>query len=53
MAEFPALVGKAGDAADARGLTQRVQIVNQIAAVTQNWLGHGTDPRGKFQRLGR
>ena len=52
-AEFPALVGKAGDAADARGLTQRVQIVNQIAAVTQNWLGHGTDPRGKFQRLGR
>lgn len=52
-AEFPALVGKAGDEADARGLTQRVQIVNQIAAVTQNWLGNGADPRGSFSRLGR
>ena len=52
-AEFPALVGKAGDEADARGLTQRVQIVNQIAAVTQNWLGNGADPRGTFTRLGR
>ena len=51
-AEFPALVGKAGDEADARGLTQRVQIVNQIAAVTQNWLGSGADPRGTFSRLG-
>lgn len=52
-AEFPALVGKAGDEADARGLTQRVQIVNQIAAVTRNWLGSGADPRGTFSRLGR
>ncbi|ABL70082.1 DUF6778 family protein [Paracoccus denitrificans] len=52
-AEFPALVGKAGDEAEARGLTQRVQIVNQIAAVTQNWLGRGADPRGSFQRRGR
>ncbi|KGJ09806.1 hypothetical protein EQ718_13290 [Paracoccus versutus] len=52
-AEFPALVGRAGDEADAKGLTQRVQIVNQIAAVTQNWLGRGTDPRGSFQRRGR
>lgn len=52
-AEFPALVGKAGDEADARGLTQRVQIVNRIAAVTQNWLGRGPDPRGSFQRRGR
>lgn len=52
-AEFPALVGRAGDEADAKGLTQRVQIVNQIAAVTQNWLGRGPDPRGTFQRRGR
>lgn len=52
-AEFPALVGAAGDEADARGLTQRVQIVNQIALVTQNWLGTGPDPRGSFQRRGR
>ncbi|CAM3187323.1 hypothetical protein SAMN04488021_12022 [Paracoccus aminovorans] len=52
-AEFPALVGRAGDEADAKGLTQRVQIVNQIAAVTQNWLGRGADPRGTFQRRGR
>ncbi|RDW12297.1 DUF6778 family protein [Paracoccus thiocyanatus] len=52
-AEFPALVGRAADAAEARGLTQRVQIVDQIAAVTQNWLGRGTDPRGSFQRRGR
>ena len=52
-AEFPALVGKAGDEADAKGLTQRVQIVNRIAAVTQNWLGGGADPRGTFQRRGR
>ena len=52
-AEFPALVGKAGDEADAKGQTQRVQIVNRIAAVTQNWLGKGPDPRGTFQRRGR
>ncbi|WP_199261678.1 DUF6778 family protein [Paracoccus binzhouensis] len=52
-AEFPALVGKAADAAEARGQTQRVQIVNQIALVTQNWLGSGPDPRGSFQRRGR
>ncbi|WP_223191510.1 DUF6778 family protein [Paracoccus thiocyanatus] len=52
-AEFPALVGRAADEAEARGLTQRVQIVDQIAAVTQNWLGRGTDPRGSFQRRGR
>lgn len=52
-AEFPALVGAAGDEADARGMTQRVQIVNQIALVTQNWLGTGPDPRGTFQRRGR
>lgn len=52
-AEFPALVGKAGDEADAAGNTQRVQIVNHIAAVTQNWLGKGADPRGKYSRLGR
>ncbi|MEF9603676.1 hypothetical protein O4J55_15500 [Paracoccus sp. PXZ] len=52
-AEFPALVGRAADEAEAKGLTQRVQIVNQIAAVTQNWLGRGADPRGSFQRRGR
>ena len=52
-AEFPALVGKAGDEADAAGNTQRVQIVNHVAAVTQNWLGKGADPRGKYSRLGR
>ncbi|GLK65478.1 hypothetical protein F8A10_03640 [Paracoccus kondratievae] len=53
-AELPALVGQAGDAADARGQTQRVQIVNHIALVTQNWLGRGgPDPRGAFQRRGR
>lgn len=52
-AEFPALVGKAGDEADARGLTQRVQIVNHIAAVTQNWLGKGADPRTQYSRMGR
>ncbi|HRM75907.1 MAG TPA: hypothetical protein PLI13_14550, partial [Paracoccus sp. (in: a-proteobacteria)] len=51
-AEFPALVGKAGDEADAKGNTQRVQIVNHVAAVTQNWLGKGADPRGKYSRLG-
>ena len=52
-AELPALVGKAGDAADERGLTQRIQVVNHIAAVTQNWLGRGEDPRGTFSRRGR
>lgn len=52
-AEFPALVGDAGDKADEQGNTQRVQIVNHIAAVTQNWLGKGADPRGKYSRLGR
>jgi hypothetical protein len=52
-ADFPALVGKAGDDADAKGLTQRVQVVNQIALVTRNWLGDGPDPRGTFTRLGR
>lgn len=52
-AEFPALVGKAGDEADAKGNTQRVQIVNHVAAVTQHWLGKGADPRGKYSRLGR
>ncbi len=52
-AEFPALTGKAGDDADARGLTQRVQIVNHIAAVTQNWLGQGPDPRTHYSRMGR
>ncbi len=53
LAELPALVGKAGDEADAKGRTQRVQIVDHIAVVTQNWLGQGADPRGKFSRLGR
>ncbi len=52
-AEFPALTGKTGDEADARGLTQRVQIVNHIAAVTQNWLGKGPDPRTHYSRMGR
>lgn len=52
-AELPALVGKAGDEADAQGLTQRVQVVNHLAAVTQNWLGNGADPRGSFSRRGR
>jgi hypothetical protein len=52
-AEFPAMVGDEGDAADAKGLTQRVQIVNHVALVTQNWLGKGPDPRGKYSRLGR
>ena len=52
-AEFPALTGKTGDEADARGLTQRVQIVNHIAAVTQNWLGKGPDPRTDDSRMGR
>lgn len=52
-ADFPALTGKAGDQADARGFTQRAQIVNHIAAVTQNWLGYGKDVRGGFSRLGR
>ncbi len=52
-AEFPALTGKTGDEADARGLTQRVQIVNHIAAVTQNWLGQGPDPRTHYSRMGR
>ena len=52
-AEFPALTGKTGDEADARGLTQRVQIENHIAAVTQNWLGKGPDPRTHYSRMGR
>lgn len=52
-ADLPALVGKAGDEADAKGLTQHVQVVNHIAAVTQNWLGNGADPRTTFSRRGR
>ena len=52
-AEFPAMVGDEGDAAEAKGLTQRVQIVNRIAAVTQNWLGKGPDPRTHYSRMGR
>lgn len=52
-AEFPAMVGQAGDEADAQGMTQRVQIVNHIAAVTQNWLGQGADPRMHYSRMGR
>lgn len=53
LADLPALTGKAGDEADAKGFTQRVQIVNHIAAVTRNWLGHGQDMRKSFSRLGR
>lgn len=52
-ADLPALVGQAGDEADEQGLTQHVQVVNHIAAVTQNWLGNGGDPRTTFSRRGR
>ncbi|MFD1880292.1 DUF6778 family protein [Paracoccus pacificus] len=52
-ADFPGLTGSAAVAADAAGNTERRQIVNHIAVVTQNWLGSGPDPRGGFNRMGR
>lgn len=52
-ADFPGLTGDAAAASDAAGNTERRQIVKHIAAVTQNWLGHGPDPRGAFTRSGR
>lgn len=33
--------------------SNRAEIVSHIAAVTQNWLGRGADPRTTFQRFGR
>ncbi|AXC48519.1 hypothetical protein DRW48_01300 [Paracoccus suum] len=34
-------------------LDNRAEIVAHIAAVTQNWLGRGADPRVTFNRFGR
>lgn len=52
-AEMPGLTGDAAKQADARGYTQRAEIVNHLSKVTANWLGYGEDPRGAFNRTGR
>ena len=53
-ADKAALVGNAAADADARGYTQRVEIVEHLSTVIRHWLGRGgADPRGSFSRLGR
>jgi len=51
-ADLPALVGERARDAVARGVTQRVRIVDHIAKVTAAWLGNGPDPRNRFVRFG-
>ena len=52
-AETPGLTGDAAKQAEARGYSQRDEIVNHLSRVTSNWLGYGDDPRGGFNRTGR
>ncbi len=51
-ADLPAFVGRKARAAEARGQTQRVRIVDHIAKVTASWLGTGSDPRNSFVKFG-
>ncbi len=52
-ADIEAFVGAQATAANAAGQTQKVRIINHIAAVTAGWLGVGPDPRREFGGLGR
>lgn len=53
-ADKAAVVGAAAADADARGITQKVEITQHIAAVTRHWLGLPVpDPRRNFSRTGR
>lgn len=51
-ADIEAFTGAEADAADARGETQRVRIVQHLAATTAGWLGLGPDNRKTFSRMG-
>ncbi|MFB2531962.1 DUF6778 family protein [Paracoccus sp. p4-l81] len=53
QADLPALVGEAGNEADRKGFTQKVQIEQHLAKVTAGWLGIGPDVRSSFVRSGR
>ncbi len=52
-ADLEALVGASAIAGAINGNTQRVRIVNHIAAVTRGWLGFGPDQRRTFASIGR
>ena len=52
-ADLEAYVGDAAVAAAIEGRSQRVRIVDHIAAVTRGWLGLGPDQRRTFQSFGR
>ncbi len=52
-ADLEAYVGSAEIAAAIQGQTQRVRIVDHLAAVTRGWLGYGPDQRREFAGVGR
>ncbi|MFP1644968.1 DUF6778 family protein [Pontitalea aquivivens] len=51
-ADFPGQTGTAATQMEARGITQRVQVVGHLAATTAGWLGLGPDNRTSFARIG-
>lgn len=53
QADLEAYVGASAVTAALQGNTQRVRIVRHLKAVTQGWLGVGTDQRREFAGLGR
>lgn len=52
-ADLIAYVGSAAVSAAIQGQTERVRIVNHLAAVTRGWLGFGPDQRQTFTGVGR
>ncbi|MFQ6554246.1 DUF6778 family protein [Aestuariibius insulae] len=52
-ADLEAFTGEQAVQAAEQGQTQKVRIVNHLAAVTQGWLGIGPDQRRTFSSLGR
>lgn len=52
-ADLIGFTGKEALAAEARGETQRVRIVDHVSKVIAGWLGTGEDVRGAFTRSGR
>ncbi len=51
--DLEAFTGDQAVQAAEQGQTQKVRIVNHVAAVTQGWLGLGPDQRRTFDSLGR
>ncbi len=53
QADLIALSGTKAIAAEARGETQKVRIIDHVSKVIAGWLGIGPDIRGSFTRNGR